>query len=263
MNTIMNHDELFGGLVRLARQAGEAILRIYETGFGVEIKSDGSPLTMADSASHHILLSGLPSLTPDVPIISEETVSGDIDYEQRKEWQRFWLVDPLDGTKEFIKRNGEFTVNIALVENGYPVAGLIYVPVRDLYYFGCSGYGAWKMKGVEGRPEKISVRKMNPDEQLTVVKSRSHPSAELDDFLRTIRVGSEVSAGSALKFCLVAEGVADLYPRFGPTMEWDTAAGQAIVEAAGGSVCDPQGNRFRYNKESLRNGYFIVRGWGA
>nr|WP_291315705.1 3'(2'),5'-bisphosphate nucleotidase CysQ [Desulfuromonas sp.] len=188
-------------------------------------------------------------------MLSEE--GKDIPYEERKDWERFWLVDPLDGTKEFIKRNGEFTVNIALVEGNAPVLGVVYVPAQDKLYYGRVGEGALTRKGQES-PLRIQVRPEAPEEGQTVVMSRSHPSPELEDYLKSIKVAEALPVGSSLKLCVVAEGRADLYPRLGPTMEWDTGAGQAVVESAGGRVLDPAGARLEYNKPNLLNSYFIV-----
>jgi 3'(2'), 5'-bisphosphate nucleotidase len=243
----------------IARKAGSAIMSIYDGDHAIEFKDDRSPLTAADKASHEVIVAGLEKHFPDIPILSEE--GKDIPYEVRREWKRFWLVDPLDGTKEFIKRNGEFTVNIALVEGQEVTAGVVYVPVKDRLFFGEKGKGAFVQEG-KGEPREIRVRQPEPESGLTVVMSRSHPSPELDEFLQTIRVAEAVEVGSSLKLCTVAEGRADLYPRFGPTMEWDTAAGQAIAESAGGSVTDPEGRPLRYNKKSLLNSYFIVSGKG-
>lgn len=240
----------------VAREAGAAIMRIYDGDIIVEMKSDESPLTAADRASHDIIAAGLAALDPEIPLLSEE--GRDIPFNERRQWQRFWLVDPLDGTKEFIKRNGEFTVNIALIEGGTPVVGVIYVPAQNRLYRGIKGAGAW-IEDETGR-RAIVVRRPDPVKGMAVVMSRSHPSPELDAYLEKIVVGEAVPVGSSLKLCAVAEGRADLYPRLGPTMEWDTAAGQAIVEAAGGRVEDMEGNPLRYNKENLLNGWFIVRG---
>jgi len=252
------HGRMLNTVLELVRQASTAIMAVYDTAFQVEIKEDGSPLTRADRASHLILDPGLRAQFQELPVISEET-SEVIPYSRRSPWERFWLVDPLDGTKEFVKRNGEFTVNVALIEKGYPVLGVIGVPVTGSMYYARKGEGAWKIAAPGATAERLSVRTLADGSPVTVVKSRSHPSPELARFLSNYHVGEEVSAGSALKFCLVAEGRADLYPRLGPTMEWDTAAGQAIVEEAGGQVLDLEGRRFRYNKESLRNGPFYVK----
>jgi 3'(2'), 5'-bisphosphate nucleotidase len=244
-------------ICKIARDAGAAIMSVYEGDHAVEFKDDNSPLTAADRASHDIIVRGLKKHFPDIPVLSEE--GRDIPYAQRKDWSRFWLVDPLDGTKEFIKRNGEFTVNIALVEGKTPVMGVVYVPAQDRMYFGVEGKGAFRQEG--DKPlEPIRVRTPDLSAGLTVVMSRSHPSAELEDFLRDIHVAEALAVGSSLKLCAVAEGKADLYPRLGPTMEWDTGAGQALVYAAGGKVVQVDGSPLEYNKENLLNPYFIVSG---
>jgi len=240
----------------VAREAGAAILAIYGADFAVDNKDDLSPLTAADRAAHTAICRRLTERYPGLPLLSEEGES--VDFAVRRNWPRFWLVDPLDGTKEFIKRNGEFTVNIALVEGGSPSLGVIYAPALDRLYWGEMGSGAWVQQGSEA-PRRIHPRPAPPPEGLTVVKSRSHPSPELDAYLATLPVAAALEVGSSLKLCAVAEGRADLYARFGPTMEWDTAAGQAIVEAAGGRVVDPAGAPLRYNKQDLHNGHFIVR----
>ena len=241
----------------IARQAGEAIMDIYSGNFNVELKGDDSPLTCADKASHEVIVAGLKKHFPEIPILSEE--GKDIPFEVRKDWKSFWLVDPLDGTKEFIKRNGEFTVNIAFIEQGEPVAGVVFVPAQDNLYWANKEQGAWYQTGKE-EPLSIQVRKVNHSRGLTVVMSRSHPSQALADFLKNINVAKALPVGSSLKFCVVAEGLADLYPRLGPTMEWDTAAGHALVVAAGGSVESQDGGILTYNKENLLNSNFIVRG---
>lgn len=241
----------------IARAAGAAIMDIYDGDHGVEFKDDKSPLTAADKAAHRVIVAGLEELTPDIPILSEE--GRDIPYDLRKKWSCFWLVDPLDGTKEFIKRNGEFTVNIALIEVRKPVFGVVYVPVQDTLYWGGQEQGAWCQKG-QGPAKTIRVRVADSAKGLTVVMSRSHPSPELEEYLKTIHVADAVSVGSSLKLCTVAEGRADLYPRLGPTMEWDTGAGHAIVLAAGGTLTTQEGSAFIYNKEELLNPYFFVKG---
>jgi len=241
----------------IARDAGDAIMEIYAGDFNVELKGDESPLTCADKASHEVIVRGLRDAYPPIPILSEE--GKDIPYPERSGWSRFWLVDPLDGTKEFIKRNGEFTVNIALVEDGAVVAGVVYVPAQKTLYFGEKGKGAWKQE--DGRePVRIEVRESDATGGLTVVMSRSHPSPELAEYLKDVNVAEALPVGSSLKLCVVAEGKADLYPRLGPTMEWDTAAGHAVVEAGGGTVTQVDGTPLRYNKENLLNPYFIVKG---
>jgi len=246
-------------LITIARQAGSRILEIYHRDFKVEYKDDQSPLTDADRASHEWIVERLRILDPEIPILSEE--GRNIPYDARKGWQRFWLVDPLDGTKEFISRNGEFTVNIALIEHGYPVLGVICVPVTDTIYYGEQGNGAVKIEG-SGEERRISVQKPS-DSEITIVESRSHPSAELETFMEQLNhqysTIHRISKGSSLKFCSVADGTAHLYARMGPTMEWDTGAGQAIVEAAGGTVVWLDGTRVNYNKENLRNHFFIVQ----
>ena len=254
----MKHSpELIESLVSLSRKADQAILEIYNTDFDVEDKSDNSPLTQADMASHHTIVSGLRELTPEIPVMSEE--SANISTEQRLGWQRYWLVDPLDGTREFIKRNGEFTVNIALIENAHPVLGVITVPALGLAYHGSAQNGAWRQQG-DKPAEAIRVRKLGNEPKIAVA-SRSHKTPELQQYLDAMGEHQVRSIGSSLKFCLVAEGEADIYPRFGPTSEWDTAAAQAIVEAAGGRVVDISGQPLRYNKgESVLNPSFLVYG---
>ncbi len=242
---------------RIARRAGDAMLEIYhEADHGVTTKSDDSPLTRADLASHRIIAASLQELTPEIPLLSEEGAGSD--YRHRRDWQRFWLVDPLDGTKEFIRRNGEFTVNIALVTGGVPVLGIVYVPVRERMFSGAAGLGAWRRDG-DGEPRPIRATG-TADGGLRVAASRSHAGPHLAAFLERLPEHQLVSMGSSLKLCLVAEGRADLYPRLGPTMEWDTAAAHAVVSAAGGRVLDFEGRPLRYNKPDLHNPYFIVLG---
>jgi 3'(2'), 5'-bisphosphate nucleotidase len=244
-------------VTRLARAAGEKILAIYNSEFAIEQKEDRSPLTAADLASHHAIVAGLKELTPGLPVLSEESAS--LPYAQRSLWQRYWLVDPLDGTKEFIKRNGEFTVNIALIDGGVPVLGVVHVPVSGVSYVACRGRGAFKQE--TGRePRQIRVRKL-PHGPVMVVGSRSHRGDSLNRFLENLGEHDMVGMGSSLKLCLVAEGTADIYPRLGPTSEWDTAAAQCVVEQAGGHVTDTDMQPLRYNtKDSLLNPYFLVFG---
>jgi 3'(2'), 5'-bisphosphate nucleotidase len=241
----------------ITKQAGAAIMDIYRGEHMVEFKKDKSPLTAADKASHKTIVRELQKHYPEIPVLSEE--GKNISYAIRREWRCFWLVDPLDGTKEFIKRNGEFTVNIALIINNITVMGVIYIPVQDKIYWGTIGEGAFVQEGMN-EPNSISVRRPDPEKGLTVVMSRSHPSPELDEYLKTIKIAEAISAGSSLKFCAVAEGKADVYPRLGPTMEWDTGAGHAIVCASGGKVVKLDGNPLVYNKENLLNPHFIVSG---
>jgi 3'(2'), 5'-bisphosphate nucleotidase len=246
-------------IVKIARQAGEAIMTIYDTDFGVEDKADKSPLTAADRESNTVIIAHLQKLYPQIPIISEE--NKEVPYADRAAWNWFWLIDPLDGTKEFIKRNGEFTVNIALVHDGKPVLGVIYVPATGVTYYASEGEGAFKVEA-DGAQHKIQVKQPNPD-KLILIGSRSHPSPEFDAYLNEkqaqYREVDFVAAGSSLKLCLVAEGIADVYPRLGPTMEWDTGAGHAIALEAGASVkVYGQDKDLRYNKENLLNPFFIV-----
>ncbi|MGD2084019.1 MAG: 3'(2'),5'-bisphosphate nucleotidase CysQ [Chromatiales bacterium] len=249
-------DMLLAPAVEIARRAGDAILEIYNTDFDVEQKADRSPLTEADMAAHRTIVSALAALTPEIPVLSEE--SSTVPFEERRQWSRYWLVDPLDGTREFIKRNGEFTVNIALVEDGRPVLGVVYVPVSGVAYYG-SGGRAFRQRAGD-RPEPIAVA-AHHHRPVRVAGSRSHAGDSLKRFLANLGDHEILSMGSSLKLCLVAEGVADLYPRLGPTSEWDTAAAQAVVEAAGGRVTDTAMRPLRYNaKDSLLNPHFIVFG---
>jgi len=265
-------------LVSISREAGHAILQVYNSDFAVEQKDDKSPLTLADKRSHEIIADRLARLQDfKLPLLSEE--GRQMPYGERKAWDMFWLVDPLDGTKEFIKRNGEFTVNIALIQNGRPLIGVIYIPVKNIFYFAAHGLGAFKIDAcnaempasIEGLL-KISSRLplvplssdlTSPPSRVTVIGSRSHMSPETEQFITDLKTRYDevdfLAAGSSLKFCLIAEGRADVYPRFGPTMEWDTAAGQAIVEQAGGRVLRAGSEEpLSYNKENLLNPSFIV-----
>jgi 3'(2'), 5'-bisphosphate nucleotidase len=252
--------ELLSRLVEAAREAGREILEVYSSGFEVSYKSDSSPVTTADRRSHELITRRLAELSPHIPLLSEE--GRGIDYAARRDWREFYLIDPLDGTKEFIGRNGEFTVNIALIRDSRPVAGVIYVPVKDLMYYALTGHGAYMTEGEEA-PRKITANRGPGPDGLIVVASRSHPSQALEDFLKKLRVKERVSRGSSLKFCLVAEGKADIYPRLGPTWEWDTAAGHAILEEAGGKVVDSGGKELVYNKETLKHEGFIALGRGV
>lgn len=249
---------LVPGVLAIAREAGRAIARIYaQPDPVVEIKADRSPLTAADRAAHACIEAGLAALTPAIPVWSEE--SAGIPWETRRHWREFWLVDPLDGTREFLGRNGEFTVNIALVRDHQPVLGVVHAPVPDRDYYGWRGGGAWRADG-GGAARGIRVRRPVTD-PVRVTGSRSHRDPGLDALLRALGPHTFVAVGSSLKFCLVAEGKADFYPRFGPTSAWDTAAGQAVVEAAGGSVQDLQGTALRYNRQAeILNPAFAA--WG-
>ena len=247
-------DALVRGVVVLAVSAGQAILAFYEqTDPGVTYKDDDSPLTRADLASHHLLVKGLRALTPGVPVLSEESAA--IPHETRRSWTRYWLVDPLDGTKEFLKRREEFTVNVALIEGEAPVLGVVHAPALGVTYAAARGGGATKQQH-RRPPEPIRVSDYRAG-GLKMVVSRSHGGGETDDLVRKLKPVACVSIGSSLKLCLVAEGRAHLYPRLGPTMEWDIAAAQCVVEEAGGTVTDLAGRRLRYNKLSLENPHLI------
>ena len=254
--------------ITAALQAGKAILEIYHSGaFDIEIKGDNSPLTRADTASHDVIMSYLEAT--EIPVLSEE--GRDISYQERKDWKQLWIVDPIDGTKEFIKRNGEFTVNIALIENQRPVIGVIFVAVTGELYFSSKEMGAFKVKvnledyDVEALLEKANKLPLQrEDKTFTIVASRSHMSAETEEYVQQMRdIHVEVnliSKGSSLKLCMVAEGAANCYPRFAPTMEWDTAAGQAICEHAGFNVLDWETKQnMLYNREELLNNWFLVQ----
>jgi 3'(2'), 5'-bisphosphate nucleotidase len=240
-------------LIEIINQANITILEIYNSeDFNVEFKSDNSPLTKADKAANEIIVKGLAEYFPDIPVISEE--EKEISYEIRREYKKFFLVDPLDGTKEFIKRNGEFTVNIALIENSEPILGIVSAPVLDTVYYGSKENGAFKIE--KGTSRKISVNNDNSKGVVTV-QSRSHSGYAEKEFYGKYNVTDSISKGSSLKFCMLAEGKAHLYYRSGPTMEWDTAAGQAVLEAAGGYVFTDK-KRFVYNKENLLNPGFVA-----
>ena len=265
---------LLSTAIQAALDAGTEILKVYDTNFNVEIKDDNSPLTQADKNANRVIMEYL--LKTNIPIISEE--NRQLDFEERKDWSRCWIVDPLDGTKEFIKRNGEFTVNIALIENGNPLLGVIYVPVsKELYFTSEDGKTS---KKIILYSEKISVEEIlikaekiqpsintsqatSPSKNIKIVGSRSHLNDDTKNFISNIEKSNNVeiiSKGSSLKFCLVAEGLAHIYPRFAPTMEWDTAAGHAICMAVGVNVIDQStGLEMKYNKPNLLNNYFVVK----
>ncbi len=266
---------LIPNLLTIASKAGNSILDVYNAPIDVTYKDDRSPLTIADRRSHEIIARHL-SEGPfgDFPFLSEE--GKDIPYTERRSWEYFWLVDPLDGTKEFIKKNGEFTVNIALIHKDRPIVGIIYIPVKDTFYFAAEDLGAYKLISRDILKSSISLddilRKSHKlginnsqsyQSNITIAGSRSHPSKELEEFIAILKKKFNkvefISAGSSLKFCLVAEGLADIYPRFGPTMEWDTAAGQVIVEQANGKVLNRETEKpLTYNKENLLNSWFIA-----
>jgi 3'(2'), 5'-bisphosphate nucleotidase len=252
----MNLKELIDPIVDLAVDAGQAILEVYATDFDVQSKDDESPLTQADLASHRRIVAGLTALTPDIPIISEE--DGLPPYVERRQWDRYWLIDPLDGTREFVNRNGEFTVNIALIDSHRPIFGVVHVPVQDKTYIGCEGHGAELRDGGSITAIRVSDFSNHP---VRIVGSRSHRGSSLDAFLEKVGESDMVPMGSSLKFCVVAEGRADIYPRLGPTSEWDTAAAQAVVEQAGGRVLELDGKSLSYNaKSEILNPWFIVIG---
>ena len=248
---------LIDPVVALAEQAGHAILEVYSTDFEVQSKEDESPLTQADLAAHRCIVAGLESLTPGMPIISEE--EGLPAFAERGAWDRYWLVDPLDGTREFVNRNGEFTVNIALIENHSPVFGVVHVPVHAKTYVGCKGHGAELRDGTDpAQTIHVAAKSARP---VRVVGSRSHRGASLDAFLENLGESNMIPMGSSLKFCVIAEGGADIYPRLGTTSEWDTAAAQAVVEQAGGKVVTLDGNAMKYNtKSDILNPFFFVIG---
>lgn len=265
-NRLMTLQDLLAPVSAIARQAGTAILDVYNRDdHAVQHKADDSPLTAADLAAHHIITESLQALTPELPVLSEE--SAEVPWAVRRTWGRYWLVDPLDGTKEFINRNGEFTVNIALIDQGAPVLGIVFVPVLDLLYIGAQGLGAWKEE--KGRRVPIcSVAVASGQKSLRVVASRRHGGAELDAWLDRARQHFPelelVNMGSSLKICLVAEGKADIYPRLAPTSEWDTAAAQGVLEAAGGTLTDTDFRPYRYNrKDDILNPYFYAMGDAA
>lgn len=250
--------ELLVGVEAMSREAGLAILEIYNQADGeVTYKDDKSPLTAADLASHQVLAKALEELAPEIPVLSEEGAK--MPYEERRGWTRFWLVDPLDGTKEFIKRNGEFTVNVALVENGVPILGVVHCPTLERTYLGARGEGAWLREGEDGERRPIRASGSG-DAELVIVASRSHAGPELQAFLAELPDHRLTSMGSSLKLCLVAGAEADFYPRLAPTMEWDTGAAHAVVLEAGGRVVNRQGEDLQYNKENLLNPHFLVLG---
>jgi 3'(2'), 5'-bisphosphate nucleotidase len=254
---MIDPDKILPGLIALADKAGEAVMKVYATDFDYETKEDSSPVTEADIAAEAIILEGLAALTPDIPVIAEEQMAADNKPELNG--PHFWLVDPLDGTREFLHRNDEFTVNIGLIEGDTPILGVVTAPALDGAYWGAVGHGASMRKG--GKTSSISVR-TPPENGVGVIGSRRHgKGGPLEEFLAGYNVIERKSAGSSLKFCLIAAGEADLYPRFGPTSEWDTAAGHAVLAAAGGTVTKPDGSPFLYRKPTFRNGEFVA--WGG
>jgi len=246
--------------VDISEQAGEAILHVYNQEFDVEHKEDNSPLTQADIAAHKIIVQGLSSLDPKLPIVSEE--SSPPDYSVRSTWPAYWLVDPLDGTREFVKRNGEFAVNIALISGQEPILGVVHAPVTGETWHASEGNGAYK-RVHGGASKRIHCRKSDSASPLVIAQSRSHPSEALKTFMDKAGPHETIAMGSSIKLCFIAEGKADLYPRLGPTSEWDTAAAHAVLREAGGDVTDTQMNTLRYNsKDSLLNPHFFAMGKG-
>ncbi len=245
---------------QIAQSAGQLIMDIYQSGLVIEVehKSDQSPLTLADQRANELICRELQLQIPSIPIISEENKA--IPYAQRKHFDTFWLIDPLDGTKEFIKRNGEFTVNIALIQYGKPVLGVVYVPANDTLYFGIKYKGAFEMRNETLLPLQAKTFRLS-DKKLRLVCSRSHLNEATEQFVHQFDEPELIARGSSLKFLALATGQAHLYPRLAPTMEWDTAAAQIILEEAGGSVIDQNTQQpLRYNKESLRNPHFVAYG---
>ena len=245
-------------VIALANDAAAAILGIYDSEFAVQHKDDDSPLTAADLAAHRCIVNGLARITPDIPVLSEESAH-EVPTVVRRQWSRLWLVDPLDGTREFVKRNGEFTVNIALIVDGVAVWGVVQAPVTGELWHGGAELGAFRR---QGSLHEITLRARAPaTAPLRVAASRSHRDARTQAFIDRMGETEPMGLGSSLKFCKLAEGSLDVYPRFGPTSEWDTAAGQCVLEGAGGAVLDPQGRPFRYNqRERILNGDFIGLG---
>lgn len=257
MASIISDQKLIEKLIRISKNAGDAIMDIYETEFDVGIKSDQSPLTKADILSNRIICSSLKKITPDTPVLSEE--SSEIKYHERLKWKDYWLVDPLDGTKEFIKKNGEFTTNIALISNNRPVLGVIHVPAINETFWGSKEIGSYHLIGDSiSNKERINVSKERKSE-LRIISSRSHSSGDLKKLLDKLGKYKLLNTGSSLKFCLVAKGEADCYPRLGPTCEWDTAAGEVIAESAGANVFNLDNKVIMYNKkEDYLNPHFLV-----
>lgn len=242
-------------VVKIADEASDKVLAIYHSDFSVSYKDDKSPVTAADLASHEIIEKGLRAISRDIPFMSEE--GAHTPWEERRHWQRFWLVDPVDGTREFAQRTGEFTVNIALIENGEPVMGVVTAPALEEAFWGVKGEGAWK----RDRTGRVSpIRVAEPKGVKRVVASKNHLNSETRAFIQQLGPHELVQAGSSLKFCRIAEGHADIYPRLGPTSEWDTAAAQAVLVAAGGKVETLDGEPLHYGKEDLLNPYFVAAG---
>lgn len=256
----MNSQQYLQEVIAIAKAAGQAIMQVYSTDFSVVRKEDNSPLTQADLAAHHTIVEALSKLTPNIPVISEESAA--IAYEVRKQWKQYWLIDPLDGTREFVKRNGEFTVNIALIDEHKPVLGVVYAPVTGVLYFAAHGNGAYKQIQTNP-PQSIHAKPLDLQNPIVAV-SRSHSDHKMQSFISNLenRLGVApelISMGSSLKICLVAEGLAHVYPRLGPTSEWDTAAAHCVLQEAGGDIVDEADSTLLYNtKESLLNPFFFA-----
>ena len=255
MSMMVINEEIIQGVVALTRKAGSAIMEVYKTDFDIQIKDDNSPVTVADTKANAIITEGLKEINPEIPILSEE--GRDVPFEERSKWETFWLVDPLDGTKEFIKKNNEFTVNIALLENNQPVFGVVFAPALDILYWGSTGQGAFKtISGNSQTPVSVNYQLSNP---VQIAGSRSHPSIKMNAFTSQFEKYEVKPMGSSLKICLVADGSVYFYPRLGPTMEWDTGAAHAVLRAAGGEIIkygtyEP----LKYNKRNLLNPEFIA-----
>lgn len=254
-------DEILATTISIAKQAGDEIAKIYhqQNSLVKHKKADASFVTEADIKAHHLIVEGLKELTPDIPVISEE-VSIPL-FDERQHWEQYWSVDPLDGTYEFVHRKGEFVVSIALIENNYPVLGVIHIPLKNITYAATKAHGAFKIYA-DGTQEKIQTQPLKKEQPVrAVISRRADILVTLTPFLSQFNAYELIKCSSALKFCLVAEGKADIYPRFGPTYEWDTAAGQCILEEAGGKVMDLSGNRLSHNiEESLKNPHFLAVG---
>lgn len=257
LTSAATQQRLMNSLRAIAASAGDAIMRVYAAPFAVEHKADNSPLTAADRAAHETIRSGLAALEPALPLLSEESAPEDL--LQRRRWVEYWLVDPLDGTKEFVKRNGEFTINIALIVSGRPVLGVVLAPALGVEYAGATALGAWRTRhGGVAEPIHTAIGRRGPTR---VLGSRSHANPALAAYLERLGPHEIIPMGSSLKMCLVADGQADVYPRLGPTSEWDTAAAHAVLVSAGGSMIDLAGRELRYNcKESLLNPHFLAIG---
>ncbi|EDP45878.1 3'(2'),5'-bisphosphate nucleotidase CysQ [Rickettsiella grylli] len=249
MNFLLNE------VISLAKKVGNLVLTLYQSDFSAEYKKDHSPITVADLASHECICQELKRLTPDIPIISEE--SGSISYQKNQVWDKYWLVDPLDGTKEFLEKNDEFTINIALIEQNKPSLGVIFVPCKNICYFAHKRLGAYKQVG-QTQPQVIRSRILNAKEPITAVVSRRHGRERIKKFLTQFARLNLLSCGSALKFCWLAEGLADVYPRFSPTFAWDIAAGHCILTEAGGFIIDDIGKELEYNPFVLQRSGFLA-----